>query len=208
MRRTRPAFTFAHTNSSLILAPVLVGLLLAATGCTSIHRVVAPSGGQGERPSDAYGYSRVTEKVAGKTITVLLRDGREMELKNLYVGPDFTTGTRPQGGERTFPTSIVKKVELTNRGRGFLEGFGVGAGTAFGSAVLAGFASDGAFGASVMVLVAGAPIAFVGGLAGGVIGGIAGHQRAYLFPDSSPGSNSTEGTLNARQDRGASHKRP
>jgi hypothetical protein len=148
----------------------------------------------------------VTEKVAGKTVMVLLRDGREMKLKNLYVGPDSTTGTRPQGEERTFPTSSLKKVEFTNRGRGFLEGFGVGAGTAFGSAVLAGFASDGAFGASIMVLVAGAPMAFVGGLAGGVIGGIAGHQRAYLFPDSSPGSNSTGVTLNARQDGGASHK--
>jgi hypothetical protein len=170
-----------------------------------------PSSEQGASQLDAYDYSRVTEEVSGKTVTAFLRDGREMELQNLYVGPDSTTGTGPDGDQISFPTSMVKSVESRKGGRGFLEGLGIGAGTALGSAVLAGFASDGplgggAAGAALVVLLAGPQIAFIGGLTGGVIGGAAGHRRTYLFPESSPGSDSTGVMHNTRQARGSSHK--
>ena len=206
MQHTHSAFTF----SQHLLVPLLAGMLLLATGCSSTHRVMGPSGGQEASRSETYGYSRVTEDVSGETVRVFLRDGQEMELQNLYVRPDSTTGTGPDGDQISFPTSMVKKVESKKRGRGFLEGLGIGAGTAFGSTVLAGFASDdpfgGAAGAALVALAAGPRIAFIGGLTGGVIGGAAGHRRTYLFPESSPGSDSTGVTLNTRQARESLHK--
>ena len=206
MQHTHSAFTFSQ--HLLVLLPA--GMLLLATGCSSTHRVMEPSSEQRASQLDAYDYSRVTEEVSGKTVTAFLRDGREMELQNLYVGPDSTTGTGPDGDQISFPTSMVKKVESRKRGRGFLEGLGIGAGTAFGSAVLAGFASDGPFGgaagAALVALAAGPRIASIGGLTGGVIGGAAGHRRTYLFPEPSPGSDSTDVALNTRQARESLHK--
>lgn len=180
MRLTRLlhcAYSAASCTGTLRVVPLLSMLLLLACGCSSTHQV-------SRTPSD--GYSRVTEAATGKTARVYFWDSRIMQLQDLYVGPDSTTGTLPQGNQISFSTSTLKKVELVDRGTGFLEGVGIGAVSALGSAVLGGFASDGAFGAAVVGLVAGAPIAFIGGLTGGVVGGVAGHQRTYLFPESSP----------------------
>jgi len=211
MRHINSAFTVSRLNTPLLLVPLLAGTLLLATGCSSTHRVTESTDGQKARRANTHRYSRVTEEVSGKTVRVSLRNGQWREMENLHVGPDSTTGTQPDGNQISFPTSMVKKVEFRKGGRGFLEGLGIGAGTALGSAVLAGFASDGplgggAAGAALVVLLAGPQIAFIGGLTGGVIGGAAGHRRTYLFPESSPGSDSTGVTHNTRQARGSSHK--
>jgi len=115
MQHTHSAFTF----SQHLLVPLLAGMLLLATGCSSTHRVMEPSSEQRASQLDAYDYSRVTEEVSGKTVTAFLRDGREMELQNLYVRPDSTMGTGPDGDQISFPTSMVKKVESKKRGGDF-----------------------------------------------------------------------------------------
>ncbi len=109
-------FTLSRPSTPLLLVPLLAGMLLLATGCSSTHRVTEPSGGQEASRSDTYGYSQVTEDVSGETVRVSLRNGQWMELENLYVGPDSTTGALPQGGKKTVPTSALQKIEVVDHG--------------------------------------------------------------------------------------------
>ena len=188
-----------HTHSTLTIArppiflvPLLAGMLLLATGCSSTHRVMEPSGGQEASRSETYGYSRVTEDVSGETVRVFLRDGREMELQNLYVGPDSTTGVRPTGAYETFPTSFLQKIKLVDRVAGFWQGAGVGLGLGLLNGMIgaASTSSDDIIGADVSFVIGlatGIPLSLVGGL----LGAASGQRDVYRFPEHSPGMDST-----------------
>lgn len=117
---------FAHANSSLILAPVLVSALLTTNGCTSTHRVSERSGA----------YSRITEEVTGEPVQVFLRDGRTLRLTDLYVGVDSTMGAPSQGDRKQFPTSVLRKIEVVDHGTGFWHGAGIGLGTGLGATLV------------------------------------------------------------------------
>jgi hypothetical protein len=166
------SFLFADVSQTQLgLVPLLAGLLLVATGCSSTHQV-------SRTPSD--GYARVTEAATGKTVKVHFRDGRVRELKNLYVGPDSTMGVVPQNQEeRSFPTASIWKVETTDRFVGFLEGAGLGVGVPTAGGLLLGGGGDDFVGE--LVRKAGYRLSIPAGLIGGIIGTVRGHQETYYF---------------------------
>lgn len=182
MNRTpRPfdlSFLFADVSQThLGLVPLLAGLLLVATGCSSTHQV-------SRTPSD--GYARVTEAATGETARVHFRDGRTMKLDNLYVGPDSTTGLPPDSGQdRSFPTPSLQKIELVDRGAGFWQGAGVGLGLGLMNGVVGAASSDddllGPAAGFVIGLATGIPLSLVGGL----FGAASGQRDVYRFPEHS-----------------------
>ena len=180
MQRTHSAFTFSRLSTPLFLVPLLAGVLLAATGCTSTHQV--------SKHSD--GYSRITEKVTGETVRVVLRDGRAMKLRNLYVGANSTRGTRPQGGSKRFPTSELREIEVVDHGTGFWQGAGLGLGSGLGSTLLLAMTQDSGLGRDLAIIV-GLAASVPMGLVGGIIGTIKGQKEVYRFPERSPKRNLT-----------------
>ena len=183
MRRTCPTCPlsplFARTACSRLL-PLLVGVLLAATGCTSTRQVLKHSDG----------YSRITEKVTGETVRVVLRDGRAMKLRNLYVGANSTRGTRPQGESKRLPTSELRKIEVVDHGTGFWQGAGLGLGTGLGSTLLLAVTQDSGLERDLAIIV-GLAASVPMGLVGGIIGKIKGQKEVYRFPERSPKRNLT-----------------
>ena len=183
MRRTCPTCPlsplFARTACSRLL-PLLVGVLLAATGCTSTHQV--------SKHSD--GYSRITEKVTGKTVRVFLQNGQTMRLSNLYVGANSTKGTLAQGERKRFPTSELRKIEVVDHGTGFFQGAGLGLGSGLGSTLLLAMNQDSGFKRDLAIIV-GLAASVPMGLVGGIIGKIKGQKEVYRFPERSPKRNLT-----------------
>lgn len=173
--------------------PMLLGtLILLATGCVSTHQV---------SPDAASGYNRVTGAAAGETARVHLRDGRKLKLNRLYVDVDSTTGITPQGRERAFSTSVVRKVQIVNRGAGALWGAGIGGATPPLIGLLRGISmeSDGPndFDPLASVLIGGL-LALPGALVGAVAGGIVGEREIYRFSHVSPGADSAKAALRPR----------
>jgi len=150
--------------------PVLVGLLLIATGCTSTQKI---------SPAASDGYARLTEAATGKTAQVYFRDGRTLELENLYVGVQSTRGTGPNGRRRAFATTSIWKVELVNRGTGFLQGAGLGIGGPLASGAVVSLAEEDEF---IPAWALGAVLSVPGGLLGGIVGAIRGQQDVYMLP--------------------------
>lgn len=184
------------TQSQLGPVPLLAGLLLVATGCSSTHQV-------SRTPSD--GYARVTEAATGKTVKVHFRDGRVMELTNLYVGPDSTMGVTPRNQEgRSFSTASIRKVETTDRATGFLQGAGLGIGVPIAGGFLAGGSGDDL--GSELVRGAGYVLSIPGGLIGGIIGTVRGHQEIYSFEDPCPTADSVARATRSRAPEKSSRK--
>jgi hypothetical protein len=182
MRRIYPLRLVSSSAScagSLQPVPLLGVLLFLACGCSSTHQVA-------HTQSD--GYSRVTEAAYGKTARVHFRDGRTMKLEELYVGADSTTGIGPHGTDRAFSTSTIWKVELVNRGVGFLQGAGAGAAGPLGGALFVQLQGDG-LGAD-LATVAGLALSVPGALIGGVIGAVHGHWTTYFVKAPPPTADS------------------
>jgi len=193
-----PFFQSTHPTPVLPeLVPLLAGLLFVAAGCSSTHHVSRTQAG---------GYARVTEAAAGETARVHLRDGRTMELRNLYVGPDSATGasTETAGGRRSFPTAALRKVEFVDRGTGFFQGLGTGFAVPFGSGILVSAAGgeEELFPAWFVGAVLGVP----GGLVGGIVGAIRGQREIYRFSAPSSEAPSTPATARSRVQNGPSRK--
>jgi hypothetical protein len=175
------SFLFADVSQThLGVVPLLAGLLLVATGCSSTHQV-------SRTQSD--GYARVTEAATGETARVHLRDGRTVKLNNLYVGPTSTTGVAPGSGQdRSFPTESIRKVELVDRSSGFWQGAGIGAGVLASSGLLVGAGEDDELG-SALAMISGFVLSVPGGLIGGVVGAIRGQRETYRIQAPSPEAN-------------------
>lgn len=196
MRHSGLLSTVFPSSPSLSLVPLLGGILLTAMGCSSTQTVTNHSDG----------YSRVTEAVARETVTVHFRDGRTLKLKNLYVGPEVTTGVVPAGQEeeRSFPTSDIWRITAVDRGTGFLQGAGLGGVGPLGGGLLAQLQGDG-LGADLMT-VAGLVLSVPSALVGGIIGAIRGHRTTYLIDAPSPATDSATGTSRFRISKKMSHK--
>lgn len=120
MYRSHPTLSSSHARAAGrgIQGLLLLGvLILAGPGCTSSTEVTR----------DPAGYRTITKATVGETARVSLRDGRTMELKNVYVTADSTVGISPQGNERSVSTSAVQKIEMVSRGAGTILGAGIGA---------------------------------------------------------------------------------
>jgi len=179
---------FHMTQMQFGLVPLLAGLLLVATGCSSTQQV-------SRTQSD--GYARVREAATGETAEVHFRDGRVKELKNLYVGPDSTMGVVPRSREgRSFPTASIQKVEMTDRTTGFLQGIGLGIGIPIAGGLLASGGGDDL--GSELVRGAGYVLSIPGGVIGGIIGTVRGRQETYYFEDSSPKADSVARATRSR----------
>ena len=180
MRHIYSVFTFSRPSTPLLLVPLLAGVLLATTGCTSTHQV--------SKHSD--GYSRITEKVTGETVRVFLQNGQTMRLSNLYVGANSTKGTLAQGERKRFPTSELRKTEVVDHGTGFWQGAGLGLGSGLGSTLLLAVTQDSGLERDLAIIVglaASVPV----GLVGGIIGTIKGQKGVYRFPERSSKRNLT-----------------
>lgn len=183
MRHIHSAFTFSRPSTPLLPVPLLAGVFLVATGCSSTYRITGESDG----------YSRITEDLTGKTVRVTLRDGRTITLKNLYVGPDSTMGVSLGGNGRVYSTSSLREVEYFSRGMGFLRGAGVGVvGPVAAGLIVGGTGGDPG---SRLGREIGFALSIPGGLLGGLIGMIRGHRKTYLIEVPSPdASQPTPGT--------------
>lgn len=179
----------ASTTSTRVPPVLLATLVLLATGCSTTHRV-------SHDPSNGYG--KVTNAAAGETARIHLRDGRTTKLDNLYVDADSTTGVTPQGTKRAFPTSAVREIEIVNRGKGILQGAGIGAiplaiGGLLGASTASGGPND-----LPLVPIAIAFLSLPGTFVGGIIGGIRGARETYRFSNASPEADSAQAALRTR----------
>ena len=167
------------TPSALRVRPALAaGLLLA--GC--VHTQPAPLASAGGR-------AEVNDRARTADAAVVLADGERTRARALHLAPDLATWTDPEtGAARSAPTGDLVSVRFVDRGRGGLEGAGLGllAGAGVGlvlstAAVVSGDAGPIAPAEGVVL------IASTFGLVGagvGVVGGLdRGSQRVYrAFP--------------------------
>jgi hypothetical protein len=147
----------------------------------------------------------VTEAAAGETVRVHFRDGRTTTLKNLYVGPDSSSGVSPapHGGRRSFPTATIRRVEFVHRGLGFAQGLGTGFAVPLGTGAIMSATEDEEF---IPAWLVGAALGVPGGLLGGIVGAIRGHREIYRFSAPSPEAARTPATARSRVQNGPSRK--
>lgn len=174
MRRIREVVAITGRQKTTSPLPVLMGLFLIATGCSSTQTI---------SPAASDGYARLTEAATGKTAQVYFRDGRTLELEDLYVGVQSTRGTGPNGRRRAFETASVWKVELVNRGTGFLQGAGLGIGGPLASGAVVSLMEEDEF---IPAWALGAVLSVPGGLLGGIVGAVRGQQDVYVLPKRTP----------------------
>ena len=168
-----------------LCARLVVVAALALAGCTHSRSLDAAS-----PESRTHVNARAEEEFA----LVTLHDGEEVRARGLHVAPDVTTWLDPDTDEmRSVPTSNLASVRFTDRGRGVLEGTGIGTaiGFAFGVGVGAGayLGLEENDGISIIqvspaggVLIVGAGFGFLGLLIGGVAGLDGGSRTVYALP--------------------------
>jgi hypothetical protein len=112
--------------------------------------------------------------VGGGSAKIQLRSGRVYDAERIDVGLDSTRFINSDTDSlMVLPTRTIKSFRVTHRGGGGLEGL------LFGSL---GGLSVGFFGVGPEGGMAGIYGMFIGGIGGGVIGGIKGHNYTFLFP--------------------------
>ena len=123
------------------MRPLLLAAALTLAGCAGTVRTASPDGGLAE----------VSRAVAGRTVTVVLRDGGEYPARSLLLAADSARWTEPETGrDAVAPTPALAEVRVPSRRSNAGRGAGVGA------------AIGGALGLAVMVPLTG-DIPFVGG---------------------------------------------
>jgi hypothetical protein len=162
-----------------IVSGVLVASLLFSVGCSSSY-VVSSS------PNPGPSFDAFNAEMQDKTGTIVFQDGGKWEGKNILVSSDSTRFLiETTDAPMVVPTRTIKKVVFTNRGTGFLEGFGLGA--LAGSVVVLALpvaSSGGEFSDWSYVLFFTLLGAGAGGVVGGIPGLIMGHSYAYEFASS------------------------
>ncbi len=150
----------------MLRACLIVIAAALLTGCTHT------------RTFDAY--SQETRETGNKraeraTSTVVLLSGEQVRARSLHVAPDVTTWVDPKNGEvRSVPTAEVASVRFTSRGRGVLDGLGIGFAVGIGIGALLGAADSGIFtpanGALFGAIFFSVPGTGIGGLVGLAVG--------------------------------------
>ena len=100
-----------------MLRPALaVSLLLA--GCTHVRPAPLASGD---------GRSEVNDRARTAEAVVVVADGERARARALHLAPDLATWTDPETGSvRSAPTGDLVSVRFVDRGRGGVEGAGLG----------------------------------------------------------------------------------
>jgi hypothetical protein len=171
-------------------ACLVIVVALALAGCTHSRPL---------EPASPESRTHVNARAEGESALVTLHDGEEAHARSLHVAPDVTTWLDPDTGEmRSVPTSDLAFVRFTDRGRGVLEGTGIGTaiGFAFGVGVGAGAYlgleenDDGSNLGFIQVspaggvLIVGAGFGLIGLLIGGIAGVDRGSYTVYALPAS------------------------
>jgi hypothetical protein len=120
----------------------------------------------------------VNTRAESESALVTLHDGEQVRVRGLHIAPDATTWIDPNTGVmRSVPTSELASVRCTDRGRGVLEGIGLGTALGTGLGLLVGSAlgasDEGFLTRTEWTLLIGS----VFGGAGATIGGLAGLDR-------------------------------
>ncbi len=163
----------------------VLALSVAAVGCTNTTVM---------NPSNFVACARLNKGADGRKTTLSLLDGREVNTDGLLLAPDSTSWFDARTDElRTVPTAEVVEVRFVKRGKGALEGLGIGLLTgALTGAVLGLADGDDPPGWFSMTAEQKAGLGAIGlgglgGLIGPVVGAGVGHRDIYRFearPDS------------------------
>ena len=165
----------------MLRACLIVIAAALLTGCTHT------------RTFDAYSLetrATVNKRAERATSTVVLISGEQVTARSLHVAPDVTTWVDPKNGEvRSAPTAEVASVRFTSRGRGVLEGLGIGFAVGIGLGALVGAdigtnndgtASNAAAGALVGAVLLGVPFGVPSAGIGGLVGLAVGSKTKYV----------------------------
>ncbi len=99
----------------------LAGLAVVLQGCTAVHSVEV----QGRSNEANWGLSEINERASTRRARLFLGDGRRLTAGGLRVETDSTSWIA-DGRYETVATSAVTRVQFVERGRGALEGLGLG----------------------------------------------------------------------------------
>ena len=157
--------------------------LVGLGGCAGAVRTVEPGAG----------LDAVSRAAAGRTVTLVLRDGSTRRARSLALAPDTTVWTDAETGESFLtPTAALAEVQVRDRGRSAARTAGAGSlvGAGVGMALGASFCREaggcGGFGVVLSTFLA------LGNAAGGaVLGAIGGASadrpdRYFLAPRGAP----------------------
>ncbi len=192
----------------LALLLVLGLLVMALTGCVHVRPVdpqAAPSFAELNRQAQkksatvrlyAEPYAVVVRRADGGSRAKVI-DYREVTVRSLQVTPDSTSWLNARTHQlETVSTAQIKEIRFVRRGRGALEGLGIGllSGAALGAVL--GYAAcpctswfgeaygfSRGYGAGVGVRVGG----FLGGFLGLLVGSLSGSKQVYRFEAPAPG---------------------
>jgi hypothetical protein len=159
----------------LLCARLVVLAALVLAGCTH------------HRPLDAASpesRSHVNARAEGEYALVTLHGGEEAPARGLHVAPDVTTWLDSDTGEaRSVPTTSLASVRFTDRGRGVLEGIGLGTAIGFAFGTVAGTLDDSGGIVQFSPLLIGAGYGMAGFLVGIAVGAERGSRTVYAPPD-------------------------
>jgi hypothetical protein len=150
---------------------VIAGLLIICMiqmGCSSSSQVSS--------------FDEFNADAEGRSVTVELQDGENLEARNVLALPDSTRFWNVAANTITvLPTRTVKNVVMTNHLTGLLEGVGFGAlgGSLAILAMGGGTSSEHGFGGGADVIGMILLGAAVGGVIGGIPGAIIGHSHTH-----------------------------
>lgn len=158
----------------------LIVVALFIVGCAHTHRL--------SQPPTAVDFDEFNKIAKGRKGQIVLLDGRKFSGYDIRVAPS-TTSWRDSARTITknIPTSEINKIQFGNRGRGALEGFGVGVLIGGASAILLGLTSGG--GEEFSPITTGVILAiYIGMPAGAVLGTIigtsVGSKDVFVLADS------------------------
>ncbi len=155
-------FVLSRTAASALA----LALFLAFSGCTQTRVLTLSS--QDSR-------DEINLRTAGRTATLVLRDGFQQKVEGIHIAPDLTSWIDPESTNlRSAPTDDVVAVRFIRSGHGALLGFGVGCALAavIGTGIFYATSDTSDQRASALL---GGPLVF--GPMGGIVGGIGGFAR-------------------------------
>ena len=157
------------------IAILFVGI--AQIGCSSSYMVSSS-------PDDEHiSFSKLNALLVNESATIVRQDGSETHGRGILATPDSTSWRDPTTAVRSaVPTQIIKKIVLTYRGLGLLEGAGIGV-LAGGAAGLLAAVVSGPHRAEEGIAYVVLPILGVGSglIIGPIYGVIKGHTYEYEF---------------------------
>jgi hypothetical protein len=163
---------------------ILVGVLLPALAMGCSHTIRLGPQAPPER------WQKAQQRLEGRRAEVVLRDGRRFRADGVEVSPEAVVGWEVGSGTRhSAPPGDVEAICYRERGRGALEGAGLGALVGAGGMAFAVAAdcSDSAEGCRVWTIVGAIVGAVIGPPVGLAIGAVRGSRICVRFAsDGSP----------------------